>query len=115
MDLPYNGSSVFSTVTASFEFLDFGGIVRPVRIGADDAQGPVHCHLPVPEGGVVKDLAFLGFFECQESLTDSRDFLFTEFKILIAQVLTLMLPRFCGRFTIWDSGSFLEPPFEVHG
>ena len=27
----------------------------------------------------------------------------------------LMLPRFCGRFTIWDSGSFLEPPFEVHG
>ena len=27
----------------------------------------------------------------------------------------LMLPRFRGRFTVWDSGSFLEPPFEVHG
>ena len=25
------------------------------------------------------------------------------------------LPRFCGRLTIWGSGSFLEAPFEVHG
>ena len=23
------------------------------------------------------------------------------------------LPHFCGRFTVWDSGSFLEAPFEV--
>ena len=21
------------------------------------------------------------------------------------------LPRFCGQYTVWDSGSFLEPPF----
>ena len=26
----------------------------------------------------------------------------------------LMLPRFCGRFTVSDSGGFLEPPFEVY-
>ena len=30
-------------------------------------------------------------------------------------MMTMMLPRFRGRFTVWDSGSFLEPPFEVHG
>ncbi len=34
---------------------------------------------------------------------------------ILKSVSRLMLPRFCGRFTIWDSGSFLEPPFEVHG
>ena len=27
----------------------------------------------------------------------------------------LKLPRFCGRFTIWDSGCVLEPPFVVYG
>ena len=27
----------------------------------------------------------------------------------------VMLPRFCGRFTVWDSGSFFDPPFEVYG
>ena len=27
----------------------------------------------------------------------------------------MKLPRFCGRFTVWDSGSFREAPFEVHG
>ena len=27
----------------------------------------------------------------------------------------VMFPHFCGRLTIWDSGSFLEAPFEVYG
>ena len=26
----------------------------------------------------------------------------------------MMLPRFCGRLTVWDSGSFLESPFVVY-
>ena len=35
--------------------------------------------------------------------------------IELRKVDRLELPRFCGRFTVWDSGGFLEPPFEVNG
>ena len=30
-------------------------------------------------------------------------------------LICVEFPRFCGRVTIWDSGGFLGPPFEVYG
>ena len=35
--------------------------------------------------------------------------------VRIGLVALVMLPRFRGRYKIWDSGGFLEPPFVVYG
>ena len=68
---------------SSFSFLISAALY--VRFGSAPAmrRGPVDRHLPVPEGGVVEDLAFLGFFECQKSIADACDFVLPEFTVLV--------------------------------